>query len=174
MRRIVVGQLGTGNIERRFSEAANKIFKNGEWEFIKKDLADLNPQKEEFVDRLFKRSFNKRTLSFMRRSILLNSLTPNNFGFLHFIWTDTAQDWTGFEDEASFWGGTIGNSYLSTEKQRNINADHWEGFKKYMLDEGIAEEQKPSFLKFDNWNPNSVSKIGKALAKSGGDIWYSV
>jgi hypothetical protein len=49
VRRIVVGNLGTGNVERRFAEAAKSLQENGGWGAIRDDFADLNPIREDFV-----------------------------------------------------------------------------------------------------------------------------
>src|SRR5277367_2360865 len=41
VRRIVVGNLGTGNVERRFGEAAKKVSEAHEWTLLREDLKDL-------------------------------------------------------------------------------------------------------------------------------------
>ena len=48
VRRIIVGNLGTGNVERGFGEAARKITETNDWTSIVADLRDLNPPKGGF------------------------------------------------------------------------------------------------------------------------------
>lgn len=59
VRRIVVGNLGTGNVERRFGEAAKAVHDTGDWTVLRRDLADLNPSRDEFVEQLRKRSLQQ-------------------------------------------------------------------------------------------------------------------
>ena len=99
VRRIVVGNLGTGNVERRFGEAANKVFAERSWKVLRNDLRDLNPSKEDFVGQLRRRSFNKGTLSFLRRSILTQNIAPDQFGVLHFIWPRQGSYWDEVSEE---------------------------------------------------------------------------
>ena len=90
VRRIVVGNLGTGNVERRFGEAARKIAKNSDWRSIVGDLSDLDPPREFFEQQLKSRSLNKGVLSFVRRSVVQGTRTPDVEGYLHFLWTRQA------------------------------------------------------------------------------------
>ena len=112
VRRIIVGNLGTGNVERRFGEAARKINDTGSWKTIVGDLRDLNPPRSDFVRQLRTRSFNKGVLSFIRRSIIECSRTPERLGTLHFVWTRQAGHWDEMsEEEGAYWGATIGNTF---------------------------------------------------------------
>ena len=134
VRRMVVGTLGTGNIERRFSDAARRVADEKTWTFLEAEFADLNPSKEEFVNKLEKRSFNKGTLTFLRSSIIGETIVPSEYETLHFILPRTVTDWVGFDDdERSIWVPRIGNSFLSTESRRPEGALTWVGFKEVLL-----------------------------------------
>lgn len=85
VRRVVVGNLGTGNIERRFSEAARKIVEQGDWQVLRRELGDLDHERGEFVEQLRKRSFNKNILGFVRQSAIQRTMTPEPEGVLHFV-----------------------------------------------------------------------------------------
>ena len=85
VRRIVVGNLGTGNVERKFGEAARKIKEDGSWKSMIGVLRDLNPTKDQFVQQLTTRSLNKQILYFVRRSIIEKTVTPGIVGTLQFI-----------------------------------------------------------------------------------------
>ena len=116
VRRITVGNLGTGNVERRFGEAAKRVRESHDWKIVTQDFFDLNPSKDEFIYQLARRSFNKGTLSFLRKSIINKTITSDIAGILHFIMPRNTPPWDGFSDEdASFWGGTIGNTFLSNQ-----------------------------------------------------------
>lgn len=173
VRRIVVGNLGTGNVERRFGEAAKKVFETGNWQSLTQDLKDLNPTRAEFVDQLRKRSFNKGVLGFLRRSIISKSITPDAPGVLHFIWTRQTPNWQGMsEEDGSFWGSTIGNTFLSALDRRPKEAVDWEGFKEFMLPAAVEGEWKDELLAYEDWDAASVEEMGEHLAEVGGDVWY--
>ena len=80
VRRIVVGNLGTGNVERRFGEAAKGVRDSENWHAVEEALNDLNPTRQDFVEQLHKRSFNKGVLAFLRRSIIAKTMTPDAVG----------------------------------------------------------------------------------------------
>lgn len=173
VRRIIVGNLGTGNVERRFGEAAKKIHETGSWESIKEDLADLNPSAEEFVDQLKKRSFNKSTLSFIRRSILSNSMTPERSGTLHYIRPMQSNEWDGFtEENDNFWGNTIGNTILANIDRRPNGANTWEGFKENLLSHALDNEWIERLKAYHEWTAESVISMGTKLSNEAAKIWY--
>ena len=173
VRRIVVGNLGTGNVERRFGEAARKVHETGKWESLEDDLKDLNPTRQEFVDQLRKRSFNKGVLTFLRQSILAKSITPEASGVLHFIWTRQAPQWTGFsEEDGAFWGSTIGNTFLSHLDRRPKSATDWQGFKQQMLSNAVDGEWLSELKAIEEWDAIAVEQMGKKLAGVAGEIWY--
>lgn len=173
VRRIIVGNLGTGNVERRFGEAARKVHETGEWTSLRDDLKDLNPTHQEFVDQLRKRSFNKGVLAFLRRSIIAKSITPDAGGILHFIWTRQAPQWTGMsEEDGAFWSATIGNTFLSNLDRRPNGATDWQGFKEHMLPSAIPGEWISELSALEEWNEVAVEKMGTKLAEAAGAIWY--
>lgn len=173
VRRIVVGNLGTGNVERRLGEAAKNIAESRNWTRLTRDLSDLNPPQEEFVEQLRKRSFNKNTLTFMRRSIIQGSTTPEINGVLHFIWPKNTADWEGFAEEDSFWSSTIGNTFLAGVARRPKEATvSWAGFKASLLKEPADGELDNELSKIQNWNAVAIEEMGRNIATEGGAIWY--
>lgn len=173
VRRIVVGHLGTGNVERRLSEAAKKVHDTGDWEAVKRDLADLNPTRDEFISQLAKRSYNKSTLSFLRKSIVARDIAPELDGTLHFIRPRQATEWIGFEDEElTYWMSTLGNTLLTTEERRPRSASTWEGFKQAMLTTAVGGEYVTQLGEFYAWDAAAVEAMGQQMAQVAGDVWY--
>ncbi|MDR3472540.1 MAG: hypothetical protein P4M09_12745 [Devosia sp.] len=173
VRRVVVGNLGTGNVERKLGEAARKVFDSKHWEPLLEELGDLNPPKQEFVDTLRKRSFNKGSLAFFRRSVLMGTIAPGNEGVLHFVWPRHGAPWPGMaEEEASFWAATIGNTFLSTLDRRPRGASDWAGFKELLLTTGIPEEWTQAFEETTQWDTAAIEEFGQRLAKAAGEVWY--
>lgn len=175
VRRIVVGNLGTGNVERRLAETARKIHRDRNWHHLLQDLRDLNPEKGEFVEKLRQRSFNKNILTFLRRSITQNSVTPEPEKTLHHIWPrNTRIDWPGMSvDEGSFWAATIGNTFLSDRKRRPaLASESWAGFKQSMLDDADPSEWSQRLGAIDEWTPDEVELVGRELAEAAAEIWY--
>lgn len=173
VRRIVVGNLGTGNVERRFGEAAKKIADTGDWRSIIGDLRDLNPSRSDFVSQLQRRSFNKNLLSFMRRSILEDTMTPERYGNLHFIWTRQSETWGGMsEEDGAFWAATIGNTILAQIERRPKGIEAWDDFKNQLLPHAVDDEWTESLEPVDDWDADAVETIGGELAETAGRIWY--
>lgn len=173
VRRIVVGNLGTGNIERRFSEAAKKIWETKDWTVLSQDLADLNPPREEFVNQLRKRSFNKATLTFVRRSVLQQTTTPKPQGVLHWIWPKNVGDWPNLTDENSFWAATLGNSVIADITARPPQAaESWEGFKSSLLDHAADSELSDDLKGYLKWDVKSIEEMGRKISERAGDLWY--
>ncbi len=173
VRRIVVGNLGTGNVERRFGEAARNIRQSKSWKILANDLQDLNPEQDAFIEQLRKRSFNKGTLAFLRRSILARSITPEIDGVLHMIWTPQASAWESMgEEDGAFWRSTIGNTFLSKSNRRPKSANDWEGFKEFILETAIPGEWLTRFKKVEQWDETEVANVGLELAKVAGKTWY--
>jgi Protein of unknown function DUF262 len=173
VRRIVVGNLGTGNIERRLGEAARKVQDSRDWKVLVSELQDLNPPSEQFVEQLRKRSFNKDVLAFLRRSILQETTTPDRTGVLHLIWTRQAGVWrTMSEEDGAFWGSTLGNTFLSELERRPKAADDWPGFKQHMLQHAVPGEWQTELESIDEWDAGAVEELGSELAKVAGEVWY--
>jgi hypothetical protein len=174
VRRIVVGNLGTGNVERRFGEAARIIHEKQYWNGMIDVLKDLNPPKDEFISQLKKRSFNKQVLNFIRRSIVQNSITPNATGFLHYIWTKQPTFGGMDEDEGSFWASTIGNTILTTLEKRPKTVVDWISFKEGMLPAAVDGEWVAKLSPVEHWDVPAVERIGAELALEAGRVWYDV
>ncbi|HEX8585615.1 MAG TPA: DUF262 domain-containing protein [Allosphingosinicella sp.] len=172
VRRIVVGNLGTGNVERRFGEAAKRVRDQRDWRSLKAELADLNPAREDFVGQLKKRSFNKNLLGFIRRSVIQGTMTPEREGVLYFVWTKQAPIGSMGEDEGSFWASTIGNTFLSHLERRPGDIESWEDFKGMMLPSAVGGEAVTEIQKLGDWNGANVESLGASLAERAGEIWY--
>ena len=173
VRRIVVGNLGTGNIERRFGEAARKIARTGSWASAIEDLRDLDPPREFFEQQLKSRSLNKGVLSFVRRSVVQNTRTPDHDGFLHFLWTRQASSWTEMsEEEGSYWGSTIGNTLLVDVERRPKGLESWADVKEHLLPEAIEGEWSEALREWDYWDAEAVGDVGETFAQAAGDLWY--
>ncbi|MEP0392062.1 MAG: DUF262 domain-containing protein [Erythrobacter sp.] len=173
VRRVAVGSLGTGNVERRFGEAANKIFKEGNWQTGLDDLRDLVPPREDFETQLSKRSYNKSTLTFLRQSTIQNTMFPQREGSLHFVFPRQADEWVGMDEDArSFWHATIGNSLLAKVNRRAPDSSDWEGFQTSMLPLAVDGEIVDALALIPEWNVEAVSKIGQELAQRAANVWY--
>jgi hypothetical protein len=172
-RRMVVGNLGTGSVERRFSDAAQQIEREKSWQSALNSLSTLDPLQSEFVEQLRKRSFNKGTLAFMRRSILQQTMTPESTGVLYYIRPRHAPDWWDFNDEQfTFWGSTLGNTFLAEAPRRPFGAADWAGFGDVLLPYATTGEIVTELGEFEEWNEGAVESVGKTLAKRAGSVWY--
>jgi len=172
VRRIVVGNLGTGNVERKFGEAAKKIKATGGWTAMIAELEDLNPAKGQFIQQLVTRSLNKQTLYFIRRSIVEQSVTPSSRGTLQFIWTKQAPFEEMGEDEGSYWASTLGNTFLSLIERRPKNVTTWQRFKETVLAEPVEGEITSELQSLDQWNASAIQQVGQELATAAGEIWF--
>ena len=172
VRRIVVGNLGTGNVERRLGEAAKAIHDAKSWSVMVDLLQDLNPPREDFVKQLKTRSFNKQVLTFLKRSVIQKSITPNPNGFLHFVWTKSPQFGSITLDEGVTWASTLGNTIISTLEKRPPAMVDWATFKDTMLESAVKGEWVNEFDQLVNWDVAAVENMGKALAEEAGRIWY--
>lgn len=173
VRRIVVGNLGTGNVERRFGETALHIRESGRWEVMVQELQDLNPTKQDFVEQLARRSFGKGVLTFIRSSIIENDICAADGGTLHFVMPKNANPWPPFsEEDAAYWGGTIGNTILCVVDRRPSNTDSWKGFIEHMIPAAVQGEWKRELEEIPEWNAETLGEMGKSLALAAGEIWY--
>jgi hypothetical protein len=173
VRRIIVGNLGTGNVERRLGEAAENIHKRGTWRDLPRDLRDLNPSREDFEDQLRKRSFNKSVLTFIRRSVVQRTTTPQDEGFLHLICPRQAEEWQGMDEEdRAFWSSTLGNAYLSQLGRRPNNTNTWMGFRENVIGTGVNGEIDGRLLTIERWDAPAVERVGREMARAAGAVWY--
>ncbi|MDF2093615.1 DUF262 domain-containing protein [Knoellia sp. 3-2P3] len=173
VRRIVVGNLGTGNVERRLGDAARRVFTDGRWEEALADLGDLNPNREEFIERLSKRSYNKGTLTFIRRSQIQGTVTPESEGTLHLIRPRQAGEWEAFpSDEFAYWGSTVGNTVLAKPERRPKGASTWAGFAQNLLPEVVEGEDFEELSGLTDWDPTALEVRGQQIAERAADVWF--
>lgn len=173
--RSVVGNIGTSGAERRFSDAAKSIADGEDWTTaVLKHLQALDASKEEFESQLHKRSLNKSTLQFVRRSIVQSTITPTQDGHLHFIRPRTATNWAGFDDDeaVAFWASTIGNTMLSQDFQRAPDTTSWAGVCSRLLTTAVQGEVVSKLSSRAEWTPDDVSEIGVELSVMASDVWY--
>lgn len=172
VRRIVVGNLGTGNVERRLAQAAREISSTGDWRQPMADLEDLNPSPDEFQARAGQRSFNKWTLLFLRQSEVQSTWRPENIGYLHLIRPRQASDWPSFPtDEFTFWGSTLGNTILANVERRPKGATSWEGVKENLMPRCLDGDSKQLSQKLD-WGVADIEKRGRHIADRLTSIWF--
>ena len=173
LRRMVVGNLGTGNVERRFGEAAKEVARNGDWRVAERELGDLDPSRDEFANRIRTRSFNKWTLAFLRRSIAQRTITPRQEGTLHFIMARQQDVWPGFSEESAlFWSGTLANTFLSKLERRPKEATDWHGFQSSILPSATDGEWLQRLGELDAWNPEVLETLSYELAEAASNVWY--
>lgn len=171
VRRIVVGNLGTGNVERRFADAAWITKTEGDWHAPLAALADLNPPRTEFESKASSRSFSKATLSFLRSSELQKSITPDAH-YLHLIRPRQASDWPGFPaDEFTYWGSTLGNTVIAKDERRPKNASTWRGFKEQLLPQ-IEDLDRDELDVKEKWKSSDVEERSLIIAKRLASIWF--
>ena len=171
--RIIVGNLGTGNIERRFSEAARRTLNSGDWKTGLLDLEDLMPTKDEFAEKLRSRAFNKSTLSFIRRSTIQNTITPKSEGTLYLVRPRYAENWANFSDEDfAAYGTTLGNTFISKSEKRPQGADTWEGFRREVLTQNVASEVSQRLNTYENWSVKTLKQEVELLSETAANIWY--
>lgn len=172
VRRIVVGSLGTGTVERRFGQTAQRIVKEGSWEPALDSLSDLNPQAPEFGDRVHHRSMNKSVLAIVRASVLQATITPEPNGSLYLIKPRSA-DWSfEEEDRVAYWVSTIGNSFLAHETRRPMGSSSWEGFKRALVPEAVNGEWVELITSYDQWDLDAIDAVGARMASAAMKVWY--
>lgn len=175
VRRMVVGSIGAGKVEREFGDVAKVIAENKEWSSIEKYLTDFDYSRETFVNQLSTRTFrNKKTLAFIRQSILQNTITPKNVGQLSWIWPGNCK-WEDLTEENSYWTYTIGNSILMKSSFKlGRPATSWKVFKESYLNASIEDKVSDILGEYENWNSNSIGKVGSNTAEIAANIWYSL
>lgn len=175
VRRIVVGNFGTGNVERQFSDAAKTVFDdpNRSWRAGLAQLHALNPSSQDFEKRLAERSFNKEVLKFLRSSILQRTTTPDLSSALHFVRPRVVADWPGFSDEDfRLVGSTLGNTVLSTAERRPSGSNSIAGVNSQLLPTAIAGEVLSDAQTLSIWTSETVREVGARLAAMGARVWY--
>ncbi|UIR39646.1 hypothetical protein LZP97_26500 (plasmid) [Rhodococcus sp. DMF-1] len=172
VRRIVVGNLGTGNVERRFGQAAQKISQDRAWEPALEALNDLNHDIEEFRKQVHRRSMNKNLLSVLRRSVLQRTITPEPTGYLYLIKPRDSRWSLADEDRAAYWASTIGNSFLAEEARRPMGSSTWDGFKMALLPLASPGEWTEKIAAYAEWDIDAISEVGEEMAHAAAEVWY--
>lgn len=173
VRRIVVGNLGTGNVERRLGDAARSVHERGTWEPALASLRDLNPSRDEFATQAMRRGLNKGTLQFLRRSVVQRTKTPEAVGYLHFIRPRQVAAWPGFDEEdVAFWGSTLGNSLLARVPRRPMGASTWDGVLENLLPQAVDGEWVGQLRAQESWDTEAVAALGASLAEAAALVWY--
>lgn len=172
VRRVVVGNLGTGNVERRFGQAAQRITKDGSWESALESLRDLNPSEDEFRNQVHKRGLNRSVLTIIRQSVIQKTVVPEPNGYLYFI-RPRDSDWPdGDADRASFWASTIGNTILTTDSRRPMGASTWAGFKTVLLPHAVDGEWSEEIAARAEWDADAIAEMGQRMADEATAVWY--
>ncbi|TDP99354.1 MULTISPECIES: DUF262 domain-containing protein [unclassified Leifsonia] len=172
VQRIVVGNLGTGNVERRFGQVAQRIAAERAWEGPLESLSDLEPDGEEFRIRVSNRSMNRNVLGVIRSSVLQNTITPNLEGYVYLI-KPRNSEWTpADEDRAAYWVSTVGNTFLANESRRPMGSSTWSGFRAELLPRGVPGEWTEKLESFSTWGVDEISVVGEEMAALAADIWY--
>lgn len=173
VRRMVVGSIGTGNVERRLGDCAHKIFQEGSYSSAFEELSDLNPDKNDFKNKLKKRAYSKKVLYFLRSSIEQNKITPNDSGYFHYIMQRNKDAWVGLnEEEFKFWSGTISNTVITSMKRRPAGIEDWESFRNSFLEGLTSDKVKEKLSKIEHWNVAEIEKLGAYFAEKAEKIWY--
>lgn len=172
IRRIVVGNLGTGNIERRFAEAARRVHQFKSWQHHLDELSDLSPDKETFCEALQRRTFNKNVLTYLKNAISAKNVAPEIYYPVHFIVPKSVGNHPDLLDsELSYWGSTIGNAFLSTQDKR-IGGAEWRDFQSLMLPTAAPGEAVGLLRSLEKWDVEAIRRMGQNVALAATDVWY--
>ncbi|KJY50820.1 DUF262 domain-containing protein [Bifidobacterium mellis] len=173
VRRISVGSLGTGNVERRFSEAAKKIFLEHSWEAAFEDLSDLVPSREQFCEQVLSRTLGKNILQVLEASAIQGKINPDlTDSFIQYVITKDGDWGITNPSEVNYWSATIGNAVLTNILRRPSNSDNWDGFKQEILGKMISEHDRDYFANLENWSTKKLEQRGKTLTETVASIWY--
>lgn len=172
VQRIVVGTLGTGNVERRFGQVAQRIASDRQWEPALESLSDLEHSPDDFRERVSHRSMNRNVLGVIRSSVLQGTITPNLEGYLYLIKTRNSAWSIQDEDRAAYWVSTIGNSFLATESRRPMGSSTWDGFKTELLPKAVPGEWGDRIERLPTWGVDEIAAIGEDMADAAVGVWY--
>ena len=174
VRRMVVGPLGTGSVEKRFGETARKILDENKWEFVNRDFDDLNQDRDTFINQLKRRPINKRIATFMRRSILQNSITPNDGDFLHLILRKNNEWGIMLNEYDSLLLPTIGNTFLANSNKFKIEKQDWKYYKDNVIRKhAVKDEWIEEISQFEKWDADAIREMNDKLAEKASKIWYT-
>ena len=172
VRLMVVESIGTGRIESKFGEAAEILAESGDWNRLPQCLSEIDPNRDRFVDRLKERSITKRTLTFIRMSVLQGTRTPEEIGHLHWIMPRNRR-WGGVKLGEANLVTSLGNSFLANTPTLPKEASKsWDDFKDilsvYALDEKITKPLKLCV----KWDARAIEMMGQMMAEKAADVWY--
>jgi len=172
VRRMVVGNLGTGNVERLFANAARDLTVGADFAPVLAALATLDPPDGEFEARAAGRSVSPQLLDFIRRSEVQGTVTPEHRSYLHLIRPRQAIGWDDFgsQDFADF-GTTVGNTFLATVSRRPRGTSSWESFKAGLLPLADPGEHLAAG---DTWSAEDAKTRGEEIARKLVQIWPAV
>ena len=172
VRLMVVESIGTGRIENKFGEAAELLAETKDWNELPKCLSEIDPNRDRFVDRLKERSITKRTLTFIRRSALQGTRTPEDVGHLHWIMPRN-RSWGGVKSSEASLVTSIGNSFLSkTPSLPKEASKSWDDFKDNLSDFALDEEITNSLKHCVIWDAAAIEMMGQMVAEKAADVWY--
>lgn len=172
VQRIVVGTLGTGNVERRFGQVAQRISTEKSWEAALESLSDLAPDPKEFRDRVYSRSMNRNLLGVIRSSVLQGTITPEILGYLYLIKPRNSNWSIEDEDRAAYWVSTVGNTFFANESRRPMGSSTWDGFKTELLPKAIPQEWVDKLEYLPEWGVDEIVSVGEDIADAAVGIWY--
>lgn len=175
VKRMIVGNLGAGSVERKFAEAAHVVRKTASWQSGIDTLRDMDHRRDEFVAQLARRSYNRGVLTFVRRSVVCRSMTPRSVGTLQYIRPRqvSGSGWQDFSDEdATFWVSTLGNVVLADVDRRPRGANTWAGVREHLLPVAVDGEATDVLERYDRWTPETVAAVGTEIAEAAADVWY--
>ena len=172
VRLMVVESIGTGKVEAALGDAARKLSEDGDPGKLHSYLASLNPTKEQFVSQLTDRSLPKRTLTFVRRSMLQKKTTPEKLGTLHWIMPEYP-GWGGLNESESDLVTTFGNSVLASAPSRPKRAsESWDAFKDSLLNLALDGEIVAQLRQCPDWDAKAIKRMGQMAAEGAAEIWY--
>lgn len=172
VQRVVVGTLGTGNVERRFGQVAQRIVSEKRWEEALASLSDLRQSREDFRLRVASRSLNRNVLKVIRSSVIQGTITPNLEGYMYLI-APRNGDWSIEDhDRATYWVSTIGNSFLAHESRRPMGSSTWNGFKEALLPKAVEGEWVEQIQSAPEWGVAEITAIGEEMAEKAAMVWY--
>lgn len=172
VRRMVVGNLGTGNVERRFGDAARQLRETRSSAKLLKQLGDLNPKQDEFIERVKVRVLNKGLLSFLRRSAFQRETVPVQEHVLQWIWQPSDGRWTEISNDVdTSWAFSVGNSVLVDLNKRPI-VEEWQDWKDEVLTHVVSDKERDFLARRPRWNAESAAKLGDLVANHLANVWY--
>ena len=172
--RVMVTQtLATGKVEAALGDAARRLNEERDPGKLAAYLSSLDPKRDLFVSQLVDRSsLPKRTLTFVRQSMLQQSTTPEKLGNLHWIMPDYP-GWGGLNENESNLVTTFGNSILATATSRPKRAsEDWDAFKDSLLKLAVDDEFTETLKQCESWDAAAIRRMGQMAAERAADVWY--